>query len=406
MQQLEAPPHPKPARLSHGGRTVVVLSVTLTLVLVAALVALWAPLPPAGWAWKTYLVTSEYALYVVVLAVVCLLLALALRAVQRRRLAWTVTFVALLAMIAGLLPTANLLITAHLTGAHLSVRDYFTGGLNLGKPDPARTVTYATVEGRELPLDVWLPPRSAARPAPVVVAVHGGAFVSGQQGQYPKWNGWLNEHGYAVFDVQYRLAPPPRWNQAAGDVKCAIGWVRAHAEQYGIDPTRIVLMGESAGGTLALLAAYSVGDAALPPSCPAPDSSVKAVVGLYPATDLVAGWHDNSLGGYTRDAVEKFTGGTPGTAADAYRIASPVSYVRGKLPPTLLVHGEHDALVDPETQTVRLSVKLEAAGVPQELITLPMTDHGYDFQWGGWGTQITRHALERFLGKYVTSPAR
>lgn len=165
-------------------------------------------------------------------------------------------------------------------------------------------------------------------------------------------------------------------------------------------------MGESAGGTLALLAAYSVGDAALPPSCPAPDSSVKAVVGLYPATDLVAGWHDNSLGGYTRDAVEKFTGGTPGTAADAYRIASPVSYVRGKLPPTLLVHGEHDALVDPETQTVRLSVKLEAAGVPQELITLPMTDHGYDFQWGGWGTQITRHALERFLGKYVTSPAR
>ncbi|MGY0234477.1 alpha/beta hydrolase fold domain-containing protein [Longispora urticae] len=404
MQQLEAPSDLATPRLTHGGRAVVVLSVLLTLLLLAAVVALWAPLPPADWAWKTYLVTSEYALFVTLLGLLTLGLTLALRAWQRYRLAWVVTLVAVLAVLAGLLPTVNLWLTARSTGTHLSLGQYFTGGINLGKPDPARTVTYATVEGRALPLDVWLPPASAARPAPVVVTVHGGAFVAGQQGQYPKWNAWLNERGYAVFDIQYRLAPPPRWNQAAGDVKCAVGWVREHAERYGVDPTRIVLMGESAGGTLALLAAYSQGDAALPPSCPAPDTSVTAVVGLYPATDLVAGWHDDTLGGYTREAVEKYTGGTPATAADAYRIASPLSYVRGKLPPTLLVHGEHDALVDPETQSVPLSIKLDESNVPHELVTLPMTDHGYDFQWGGWGTQITRHALGRFLDTYVTPP--
>ena len=92
-----------------------------------------------------------------------------------------------------------------------------------------------------------------------------------------RWNEWLADLGYVVFDVDYRLAPPPRWRDAPGDVQAAVAWVRARAPQLGVDPERVALLGWSAGGHLALLAAYD-SPSAFPP--------VAAVVALYPITDL------------------------------------------------------------------------------------------------------------------------
>ena len=105
-------------------------------------------------------------------------------------------------------------------------------------------------------LDAYLPAEDdAARPA--IIVIHGGSWSSGDKSDFPRWNGWLVEHGFAIFDIQYRLAPQPNWQTATSDVKCAIGWVKRNADHYGVDPDRIALLGRSAGGHLALLAAYT-----------------------------------------------------------------------------------------------------------------------------------------------------
>jgi acetyl esterase/lipase len=89
-----------------------------------------------------------------------------------------------------------------------------------------------------------------------VIVVHGGGWRSGERSDFPSWNAWLADTGYVVFDIDYRLSPPPAWQDAPADVACAVGWVKENAARYGVDPERVALMGRSAGGHLVLLAAY------------------------------------------------------------------------------------------------------------------------------------------------------
>jgi acetyl esterase len=115
-----------------------------------------------------------------------------------------------------------------------------------------------------------------------VVTVHGGGGVQGGRSEDTLWSEWLAEQGYVVFSIDYRLGLPLRWQDATGDVKCAVGWVKENADRYGVDPDRIALMGRSFGGHVALLAAYTEGDRRLPRSCDVPDSGVAAVAAFYP----------------------------------------------------------------------------------------------------------------------------
>jgi acetyl esterase/lipase len=213
------------------------------------------------------------------------------------------------------------------------------------------------------------------------------------------WSEWLAEQGYVVFSIDYRLGLPPRWQDATGDVKCAVDWVRENADRYGVDPDRIALIGRSAGGHFALLAAYTEGDPRLPPSCDVPDTGVAAVAAFYPATDFTrpdetqSPWWRPSLGSSVKDST--------GTDVDYVaegdrRLASPVSHVDPGDPPTFLAHGGQDQFVPPE-QSVLLADRLEEAGVPHRLIELPWARHGFDVAWGSWDAQILRHELGEFL---------
>src|SRR5205809_1043712 len=140
-----------------------------------------------------------------------------------------------------------------------------------------RTVRSATVDGADLNLDVWLPRRGSGRLSPAVVLVHGGGFVKGSRSETPQWDRWLNDAGYAVFDVGYRLAPPARWDQSAADITCALSWLRSNAARYGVDPDRVALGGRSAGGNLALSAAYTTPTS----SCGGPPVRVRSVFALF-----------------------------------------------------------------------------------------------------------------------------
>jgi acetyl esterase/lipase len=287
-------------------------------------------------------------------------------------------------------------------GLSLSLTRYLFGWRTAPNGNPPQTHTFATVDGRPLLLDAYLPSGTASGLRPALIVVHGGSWSGGDKSDFPQWDHWLTQQGFAVFDVQYRLAPQPNWQTATGDIKCAIGWVKRHAAQYGVDPQRIALLGRSAGGHLALLAAYTPDDPALPPSCAAADTSVRAVVSLYGPADLV--W------GYTHQAnpdvidgpgtLRRFLGGDPQTAAAAFTTAAPISHVGSRTPPTLLLHGQRDQLVGARHAEL-LAERLRAANVPHRTILIPYAQHGFDYNFDGWGAQIVQPVLLQFLQTYV-----
>jgi acetyl esterase len=232
-----------------------------------------------------------------------------------------------------------------------------------------------------------------------VVTVHGGGGMQGGRSEDTLWSAWLAEQGYVVFSIDYRLGLPPRWEDATGDVECAVGWVEENAGRYGVDPDRIALLGRSAGGLFALLAAYTEGDPRLPPSCDVPDTGVEAVAAFYAPTDFTrldetqGPWWRPNLGSSVRES----TGGAPDFVAEGdRRLASPISHVDPRDPPTFLTHGGQDQWSPPE-QSQLLANRLEEAGVPHRLIELPWARHGFDGAWGSWDAQIVRHELKEFL---------
>jgi acetyl esterase/lipase len=269
-------------------------------------------------------------------------------------------------------------------------------------------VTYARPGGEELKADVWRPSgggsageADAAKGHPAVIVVHGGGWRSGERGDFPRWNAWLASKGYVVFDIDYRLSPPPSWRDAPADVRCAVGWVKENAARYGVDPERVALMGRSAGGHLALLTAYTQGSAPTP-GCDARnlhDTGVAAAVAFYPPTDLARLSSLGYLGG-----MDRFIGGTRDAVPERYRLLSPVLRVDPRAPPTFLAHGGDDQIVPPG-QSELLADRLREAGVPHRLVELPWANHTFDFLWGGWGSQITRSTLKEFLEVHLETPS-
>jgi acetyl esterase/lipase len=280
----------------------------------------------------------------------------------------------------------------------LSLGDYLAdaASINTGAPQPERSVEYGIAgDGTRLLLDLWLaddagPPRSA------VVIVHGGGWAAGTRSMLPRWNRWLNTLGYHVFDVEYRLTSAERWKDQVGDVKCALGFLALNAAKYRIDPARISIWGNSAGGHLAMLAANTMGKPELPPSCAAPVLPVRSVVNLYGPVDLALGYDTSPSIDYARKSLTAFIGGTPRQVPERYRLLSPLNHVSPKSPPTITFLGISDRIIR-EDQAILLDQALEGAGVARETHLLPANDHGFDINWGGFGTQFARARIERFL---------
>jgi acetyl esterase len=309
------------------------------------------------------------------------------------------------ALAVSLVPVAQAWKVASTEGVSLSLPGYFAGPAFAGE-HPPETVTYARPGGEELRADVWRPPEGGPATAdspggrPAIIVVHGGGWRSGKRGDFPLWNAWFASKGYVVFDIDYRLSPPPTWREAPADVGCAVGWVKDNASRYGVDPRRVVLMGRSAGANLALLTAYAHGSGT-EPGCGARfphDSGVAAVVAFYPPTDLTR----LSSRGYL-PGMDRFLGGTPKVVPERYRLLSPVSRVDPRDPPTFLVHGGDDQIVPPG-QSELLADRLRGAGVPHHLLEPPWANHTFDFRWGGWGSQITRSTLGEFLEDHLATP--
>ncbi len=222
------------------------------------------------------------------------LAALILVSVAKRRGARPAAFLfgvtALLFAGMALLPALANWREARRLGVPLSLGDYLANGTstNVGAAVTDRTVTFgAAGDGSKLLLDVWPTGQdNAGTLRPAILMVHGGGWKYGNRSSMPHWNRWLNELGYEVFDVEYRMPPPVRWLEEVGDVKAALGWINTHAAEYHVDPERISIMGGSAGGNLAMLAAFSATDSTLPPTIDVPRVTAKTVINFYGPSDM------------------------------------------------------------------------------------------------------------------------
>jgi acetyl esterase/lipase len=224
--------------------------------------------------------------------------------------------------------------------------------------------------------------------APCVIIVHGGGWDTGKRGQLPELNFWLAKAGYAVATLDYRLAPKHAYPAPIEDVKDAIAFLKKSAY---VDSTRFVLLGRSAGGQIALQAAYTL-----------KDPSIKAVVAFYAPADMVFGYSlpGNPLILDSRKVMDQYLGGSCGAEPERCRASSPLEFADANSPPTLLLHGEPDVLVSYK-HTLHLEEKLTALGVPHFSVKLPWATHGYDYMFSGLGSQISLYFLERFLARTV-----
>src|SRR5262245_108088 len=264
-------------------------------------------------------------------------------------------------------------------------------------------VVYERANSWEGKLDIYAlrtPPNSA--PGQVVIFIHGGGWVQGTkessvlQGVLP-----YVALGYSVVNVEYRLANVSLAPAAIEDCRCALRWVVAHGKDYNFDVDRLRVSCGCGGGPMALTTGIIPASAGMDRMCyTTSEPKVAAIVNFFGIADVP----DMLEGPGKKPFPEswpyttQWIGNQPGRAEIA-KAASPMTYVRAGVPPTISIHGDADPLV-PYAHSVKLNDALQKAGVVHELVTVPGGGHG-NFSPAEW--QRAFAAIEKFLAANVKS---
>ena len=239
-------------------------------------------------------------------------------------------------------------------------------------------IEYANPDNQHLQLDMARPAEGDG-PFPAVVCIHGGGFRAGKRESWDNMCKELAGHGFVAVTVTYRLAPQFQFPAAVEDCQCALRFIADHAKDYNIDVNRIVVMGESAGGHLALTTGMIPASAGFERQCPGGGFTgggahdlpkVAAILDWYGISDL----NDMLSGPNQRGYAVAWFAGLP-NAQELAKKVSPLTYVRRDLPPILIIHGDADPIV-PYSQATRLRDALTAAGAPNDMYTVPGGSHG------------------------------
>ena len=377
--------------------------ILLILSAVAVLVSLLTVFraPDYMWTWKLAILAGEFGHWLVILPLV-----LAVLASGGTTGAWRISTLVLCAVATGcfLRPvvSARRLAATLPQALHaafgatgpaepvLSLGRLYRGGL----APVARVTTevFARPEGVELKVDFYQPAYAKdvlEKPRPCVVVIHGGGWDGGDRLQLAAWNPRLVARGYAVAAVSYRLAPQWIWPAQRDDVLAALAWLKANAVRLHIDPTRLVLLGRSAGGQLATAVGYGANDPA-----------IRGIIALYAPHDMPFAWsvsrEDDALNSIK--LLRQYFGGPPDTPERLARYESASGHLlahRGS-PPALLLHGVPDTL-SWYRHSERFAARLQELGVPHYYLQLPWATHGFDFNPDGPGGQLADFAIGQFL---------
>jgi len=244
-----------------------------------------------------------------------------------------------------------------------------------GDVETIRDVPFREAPQRTLKLDLYLPTSGADYP--FFVFAHGGAWILGDKGERPMFD-HLAEAGYAVADIQYRLSldEARQYPAPVRDVTAAVKWVKANADQYGIDASTGGLGGYSAGAHLATLVGLAPEYEAFQPTEFEPETtaSVDAIVGYSGPYDFTAPEAEGS------ELIANFFG--EDASDETLAEGSPVTHVDGDDPAALLLHGTDDGTV-PYRSTTVLAEALRSEGVPVDVFTGEGAGHGMinDREW-------------------------
>ncbi len=260
------------------------------------------------------------------------------------------------------------------------------------------TATYATVNGQPLLLDLHLP----AKPdrAPLVVYLHGGAWMNGDRTQYPAF---LVERGFAVASLDFRSTNEAPYPANVHDIKAGIRFLRANAARLGYSAERIALAGASSGGHLAALVGVTNGEASFEGRQGdhlGTSSSVQAIVSYFGASNLTTILAQSTTAGHAvrEPALRKLFGGPADPKSAIAREASPVFHVDARDPPLLLLHGDQDAQM-PINQMHELEGAYAAAGLTAEMRVLHGVGHDGAPFFSGKPTEWVVTFLNRTIGR-------
>ncbi len=218
-------------------------------------------------------------------------------------------------------------------------------------------------------LDLVLPKNRSVENTPLIVFIHGGAWVLGNKDYFRREIRQFADSGFACASINYRFVSNEKnihHKEITSDVLLALDYLRAHAKIWNISPDRIGLIGHSAGGQLAMIIAYTQNA----------DRRIKAVVSWAGPANFLD--YAQIAGGKKPNVFTIYTGTEAKTKADTllWKQASPFWMVQSTSVPTLLVQGDHDPLV-PARHAEEMKVKLDSLGVVNKLLMLPYTGHIY-----------------------------
>lgn len=242
-------------------------------------------------------------------------------------------------------------------------------------------IPYADTDNPRQRLDLYLPEEPAETALPVIIFLHGGGWRQGDKGDgAARVLPFVAGGDYAAVSAGYRLANEATWPAQLDDGKAAIRWVKAHADDHGLDPERIAVWGRGAGAHLALMLGLT-GDA---PELEGElgthtdrNAAVAGVVNFFGVTDMPAMVdHPSAFDRSSPEAPEaRLLGSALPDSPERAKAASPITYVSEGDPPVLTLHGTDD-LVVPYEQAVRLDLALQDAGVISHFVTVPGAEHG------------------------------
>jgi acetyl esterase/lipase len=231
-------------------------------------------------------------------------------------------------------------------------------------------VIYTTAKDWEGRMDLYLPPASKG-PSPIVINIHGGGWNKGVKESQTGFSTFF-KMGYAVANIEYRLSDQASAPAAVEDARCALIYLIKNAKELNIDVNKIVIMGGSAGGHLALMAGLLGNDHRFDTNCPGVENiKVAAIINKYGITNV---WDWGNGERIRSKSMARWLGDRKDDRKFAMSV-SPINYINKDNPPVFIVHGDADPVV-PYEHSVDLHKKLKDVGVKTEFMTVEGGLHG------------------------------
>jgi acetyl esterase/lipase len=256
---------------------------------------------------------------------------------------------------------------------------------NIASPLTIHDVSYGKDSAQIM--DIYLPANRSMKTTKSIILIHGGGWNGGSKSDLNSYIDSFKRRmpDYAIFNINYRLAGDGNiFPSQENDVRSAVNFIVHNSKDYGVNENKIVLLGASAGGHLALLQAYKY-----------QSPKVAAVIDFFGPSNLEA-MYDKPWHPLVPVALQMITGATPQSNPDLYRQSSPVNFVNIHSAPTLIFHGGKDQVVN-ISQSKSLKWRLDSANVSCELVVYPNERHG----WYGSKMTDTFNRIESFLAEHV-----